>query len=226
MSKKSLSNIEWIFFDVGGVLVDELAITRRRQEEEARVLQAMGVAATITDIQKRWQEASGIIGSIDLNIFKLFLNDDKLAVQANDRLKECLGPQPTYIDLAIPRVDAVSVLAELSKRYALGLIANQSPEIRVKLEAAGLLKFFDNQTVSNEHGFHKPDPQIFKAVFKETGADPKKSLMVDDNIERGLIPGKMFGMTTVWYKTEDRDVPDGVVDFTIESFRDLLSIFE
>lgn len=226
MNTNTVSQIDWIFFDVGGVLVGDSMVTVWRQEQQAQILQEMGVSVTIADIQKRWAEASSMIGSIDLNMFKLFLGDEVLANQAQEKMKNSGVSRASYAEIVKVRLEAVPVLTELSKKYQLGIIANQSPAIKNKLEKDGLLKFFNHNTVSHEYGFEKPDPRIFEAVFQETGADPMKSVMIDDNIERGLMPAKKFGMTTVWYKTEDREVPDGAVDFTIGSFSELLDIFK
>ncbi len=224
MNKNLNVKFDWIFFDVGGVLVEESAIKEWRQEYDTRVLQEMGVQVTVDDIKKCWSEACSQIGSVDLNIFKAFLLDEQLAKQAHKKLKDFAQHETSYVDVVTVRSEAVSVLAELSKKYKLGIIANQSVAMKEKLKNAGVLEFFDVHTVSDEHGFEKPDPRIFEAVFKETGADPARSVMIDDNIERSLIPAKKFDMTTVWYKLEKRDAPAGAVDFTIESLPDLLKI--
>lgn len=218
--------INWIFFDVGGVLVDESAPTLWRQKTEAKVLQEIGRDISLEDIQKIWPQVSGMIGSLDLNVFKLFLKNENLTNQAFEKFKEIRSHRAPYVEMITVRQEALPALSELSKKYKLGLIANQAPAIRTKLETVGFSKFFDHNTVSHEYGYEKPDSRLFETVFKETGADPLHSVMIDDNIERGLVPAKNFGMVTIWYKYEARaDIPENTVDFTISSFEDLTKLF-
>ncbi len=74
------------------------------------------------------------------------------------------------------------------------LIANQHESIRKKLDEAGVLQYFTHTTVSNEYKLEKPDSRIFSSVLEEVGVDSKNTVMIDDNIERGLIPAKEIGM--------------------------------
>ncbi len=112
----------------------------------------------------------------------------------------------------------------LSRSYKLGIIANQHHSIINKLEKAGLLNYFTLADVSEDYHFEKPDPRLFTAVFSATGAIPTRSIMIDDNIERGLAPAKKFGMTTVWYKLREYSKPLSSVDYTITNLIELENI--
>jgi FMN phosphatase YigB (HAD superfamily) len=65
---------------------------------------------------------------------------------------------------------------------------------------------------------------LFHAIFEQTQANPVNSVMIDDNIERGLLPAHEFQMKTCWYKLSDEAMPSWV-DFEIRSLSDLLAIF-
>lgn len=117
------------------------------------------------------------------------------------------------------------VLETLAQEYKLGIIANQSTEARQKLIEADILSYFDFVGISHELKLSKPDPWIFEAAFEATGATPGKSVMIDDNIERGLAPAKKLGMKVVWYDLGTRKDPPDWIDFRIENLDDLLSIF-
>ena len=106
----------------------------------------------------------------------------------------------------------------------MGLLANQPVSVKEKLDKAGVLQYFKFQDVSENFNLRKPDPEFFKAIFKAAGADPKESAIIDDNIERGLIPAKKLGMTTVWFKLEDREAVNDI-DFAVSNLNALLDIF-
>lgn len=166
-----------------------------------------------------------MIGGLDDNIFTILLKDPEQIEQAKTEIVERKSKAIPYSDQQIIRPEAKDVIAQLSEKYKLGIIANQHSSIKLKLEEAGVLQYFHSTDVSHDHKLDKPDLKLFQAVLKQTGANPIHSVMIDDNIERGLIPAKKFGMTTVWYKLRDRAVPDGIVDYTIVNLTDLLNLW-
>lgn len=88
------------------------------------------------------------------------------------------------------------------------------------------MQYFEHTGVSGDFHLEKPNPDYFRNVFEITGADPKTSVLIDDNVERGLVPAKSFGMTTVWYKFGERNgIPENIVDYEVGNLRDLLKIF-
>jgi len=217
---KIITSVNWLFFDAGGVLLDE---TRHEEQRINLILKAVKnykPEITRDDILAARFQASAVLGGLTENIIKVFLTD-------NDQIKSALesirknwdNDQSSFV-----KPDAKEVVEKLAAEYNLGLLANQPIITKEKLEKAGVLQYFKFQGVSEEFNLRKPDPEFFKAIFKATGADPKKSAIIDDNIERGLTPAKKLGMITVWFKLEARNVPAGIIDYTVESLDDLLEI--
>ncbi len=179
---------------------------------------------TFQDVFNLHQKASSIIGNLAENMLSLIVPGDKFKDAKQDLLKREKG-LPNYFEVKNIRPEIKEVLPILSQKYKLGIIANQHAYIKTVLEQAGILQYFDHNEVSLDYGFKKPDPQLYQAVFNSTGADPKKSVMIDDNIERGLVQAKNFGMTTIWYKLpEYGDRKSEAVDYTITNLKDLLNI--
>jgi len=215
--------IEWIFFDIGGVLLDDAEAENRRIDLLHDISIKYSPSLTRDDVIAVIPEASGKIGSLNTNIIELLLKNEadknNALLDIKSRWKEIGYSEHRFI-----RPDAKIVLSELSKNYKLGMMANQPQDVKMKLEEAGLLQYFTHSNVSDDYGFHKPDPGLFKAVFKDTKANPKRSAMIDDNAERGLLPAKKFGMYTVWYRTGEESEKKSV-DAIINSLDDLLKIF-
>ncbi len=219
-----MKHIEWLFFDIGGVLSDESKFTEWRIQNDLEILQKYHPELTRTNIDAIWEEASSIVGGLDDNIFTILLKDSERIEQAKSEIAKRKSEATPYSEQQRIRSEVKEVVAKLSEKYKLGIIANQHSSIKLKLEEAGVLQYFKNTDVSHDHQLDKPDLALFQAVFKQAGANPLHSVMIDDNIERGLAPAKKFGMTTVWYRLRERNVPDGIVDHIIKDLDELLNI--
>lgn len=218
---------DWIFFDVGGPLVIDSAAYEKRIDINLAVLQRYLPALTREQVLEAWHQASGQVGSIDRNLAYLLIEDQEHAKEAWNNVRRQKAARGNYLQLVAVRPEAAGICEQLAKRYKLGLIANQGVGIKEKLTAAGVLQHFTHQKVSEDYGVEKPDPELYKRILSDTGADPKRSVMIDDNIERSLMPAKALGMTTVWYELETRNsVPSGVFDYRITDLRDLLFLFQ
>ena len=221
-----METIEWIFFDVGDVLIDESGYTRWKQNTVLQSVRIYQDTLLQEDVERVWTLASAEPGSLMQNAARLLLpkqDDAAMAVQLikdkGAEMNEARKQQTIY-------PEALDALRLLAKTYRLGILANQPVETRKMLAEAGLLALFTSTNLSGDYPFQKPDPRYFLQTLKDAGADASRSVLVDDNIERGLIPAKHIGMSTVWYKHKERAIPDHVVDVVIESLRDLPAALE
>ena len=218
-------SINWIFFDVGGVLLDEAPLQEWKEENIVDLALTRGHLLTREDVRRAWTEASGRTGSLAENAIDILVphQKDAKAIKHELRMRH-QGMEKAAAEQAI-RPDAHATVEALSKRFSLGLLANQPFATKIRLRDAGLLTFFSSTTVSADTEYQKPDPLFFQEILKRTDARGERSVIVDDNIERGLAPAKQLGMTTVWMKTAERtDIPEGIVDFTITRLSELLEL--
>lgn len=219
-------SLNWIFFDVGGVLIDETEYTNWKKSTVLELIQAYQPELQRADVERAWIPASIQTGSLMQNVARLLLPNQKEA----ETVVALLQDKHDEMEVARKRQrifpEARDVLAQLSQKYQLGLLANQPVETRLLLNDAGLLELFRHTNVSGDYPYQKPDPRYFLHTLKDTGARAEESVMIDDNPERGLMPAKRLGMTTVWRKTSERtEIPQGTVDYTIMNLRELLDIF-
>ena len=220
---KLARTINWLFFDAGGVLLDETQHEQQRINLILEVVKEYKSEINREAVSKIRPEASTMLGGLTTNMIRLLVPDQIQQESAIKKVKT-LGKRADQCDYAFVRPEAKGVVENLSEKYNLGLLANQPISTKEKLKQAGVLQYFKFQDVSEDFKLKKPDPEFFKAIFKATGADPRKSAIIDDNIERGLIPAKKLGLTTVWFKLEDRTIPKSI-DFTITKLNELLEIF-
>lgn len=225
-SKIIRPDIKWLFFDVGGVLIDTSLYGKWRLKRIFSIIKKYNPKISKKYFTSILPKVSRTIGNLDKNIFYLFLDKNIAEKVQKDFDQEKEKELKYYWQISKPRSEAKKILEVLSKNYKLGLIANQPVIIRDKLKRAGLLKYFSSAKVSDDFKFYKPDLRLFRKILKDAQANPKKSVMIDDNIERGLVPAKKLGMTTVWLKTSRRkNTPKNMVNFEINSLADLLKIF-
>jgi putative hydrolase of the HAD superfamily len=92
---------------------------------------------------------------------------------------------------------AEQVLQSLSQKCDLGIIANQSEDIRGLLQSSGLEKYFKVRTISGVARLKKPDPKIFQLALEEAGRKPADCVMVGDRLDTDICPANRLGMATV-----------------------------
>ena len=92
---------------------------------------------------------------------------------------------------------AESVLKQLSRKYDLGVIANQSEDVLALLKSSGLGEYFKVKAISATVGLKKPSPEIFALALKEAGHEAKECIMVGDRLDTDICPANKLGMKTI-----------------------------
>lgn len=146
---------------------------------------------------------------------QLRLDVDRLVF---DRLLEAY----CTVSLAIPPEpvpEAREVLAGLSRTYDLTLICNTGATpgwvLRPLLDQACLLPYLKSPLFSNEVGFAKPHPRIYRRALEGLGGlQPAEVVHVGDDPLYDIIGPREFGMKTVWIDhgtAQDQPPADAVV---------------
>ena len=119
--------ITTLFFDMGYTLVDESAVWQKRCEEQAE-----------TEDAKRLGLSAGAIWREIENASRARLPQYRTVVEKFRFHKVA----PYRHELESLYADAPNVLYTLSKKYTLGIIANQTDGLRERLENFGILPYF------------------------------------------------------------------------------------
>lgn len=219
-----MNQIQWIFFDVGGVLLDDTVVEAERQQRALELAQRFNSNLTEADMYQAWLEASKLPGSVRENALHILMGNNENFTSVQDEYK-ALFPPGYYLAKSHIRPECHGILSQLQKHYRLGIIANQSTKTADLLTEAGIMQYFQHQKVSAHHGLEKPDPAYFAEVFQDAGANPHHSAFVDDNWYRGLLPGQQLGMTTILFKRHIMPYPHTAnPDYIIETLPKLLDI--
>ena len=98
----------------------------------------------------------------------------------------------------------INVLNELSDRYNLHIITNGFKNIQYKkLESSGIVKFFKNVFTSEDFGYKKPHPLIFKKALEITDTSPNSAIMIGDNLEVDILGSMQQGMQAIHFNSNN-----------------------
>ena len=206
--EKSMKAIEWIFFDIGSTLADESKVYERRFKKIAELADVSEEYVLKKVVEYCENNQKG-----DLAVIKL------LGVE-----------KPVWEhQYEILYKDTETCLKDLSKKYKIGIIANQEFGTEKRLIEFGIRKYIDVIVASAEEGVAKPDKRIFEIALKKAGCKAEKAVMIGDRIDNDIVPAKEMGMKTIWIKqgmgkywkiSNEHEK----ADFVIDSLSELLDI--
>ena len=195
MNNFSLKNIKNIVFDLGGVIItldrDE-AVNRFKDaglENAAELISAYHQKGIFLDLEEGRLSQEGFFEAVRKEAGKYI--PDAIIVNAwMGFLKET----PKY---------KLDLLEELRRKgYKLYLLSNTNPIIMswahtpaFSPQGKRIDEFFDKLYLSYQIGYTKPDPEIFRFMFNDSGMIPSESLFIDDGIAN-IEAGKKMGMKT------------------------------
>lgn len=199
---------KWLFFDIGSTLVDETDCVKKRCEV---IIESNNIDRQ--EFYDRVEECA---------------KTDSFAVRAAAIYYGAEIPR-WYGELEKLYPDTKMILEILSKKYKLGVIANQSLGTKERLDNWNIGKYFDVVVASAEAGCAKPDLKIFNLALEQAGCKPNDAVMIGDRLDNDIVPAKQIGMKTVWVRQgfakyqiicNESEQPD----FIIDSISDILDI--
>lgn len=212
-----LSKVKWIFFDMGHTLLDEDGVHISRLEALTEDLHAIGKECPSVDEMLSEMTEFGALG----------VRSPFYEVAKKYGSKKRYDYNPAF---EIPFPDTEDSLRRLSQKYKLGIIANQRGGSAHRLQAHGLMKYFDIVYSSDEMGRSKPAPDLFLSALDAVGCKPHEACMVGDRIDNDIRPAKALGMKTVrvrqgFYRKCEPKLENDFPDADILSIGELPSVF-
>jgi FMN phosphatase YigB (HAD superfamily) len=122
------------------------------------------------------------------------------------------------------------LLARLTRSWRIGLCSNftHTPTALRVIAEAGLDAHLDAVVVSEQVGFRKPRPEIFRATLEALGVDAEETLHVGDDLLADVGGAAPLGIRTAWLTRRVRD-PEAKLrayegpppDWTVADLQDL-----
>lgn len=193
-----MRHVEWVFLDVGNILLDEDPLTyfvfRAHVDAIRSRRPELGFGRLLAE-----REACALAGSAwpVHDVARRYLDPESHSALWNRLDREV---RRRFADLS-PPVDGARELVEgLASRYRLGLIANQGPECVEQLGRLGFLNQIELRIFSEEVNLFKPDERLFQLAVEQTEAEPGQCLMVGDRLDNDIAPAQRVGMATAWIR--------------------------
>ena len=217
----------WLFLDVGSTLLNEDLYLRQRDESLYRLIRDEGI---IVAPQSYWSVVAsikqGLPNSVARAILAHFVPKRSVQEMLYQRYKELLRPSAKRLRHLYP--DVLEVLAALSNRIQLGIIADQEVWVAKALEDHWqIASYFEVIVLSGIVGLKKPDLQLFELGLSQAGAKAEEAIMVGDRPDKDIAPANQLGMTTVRIRRglDFNDSPprtqDEIADFEITALAKL-----
>jgi putative hydrolase of the HAD superfamily len=144
----------------------------------------------------------------------------------DEALSRAIGDD--YIALAPSRTalfpHTIEALEYLSAKYPLYILTNGFEESQhVKLQNAGLTKYFKEVITSERAGYKKPDTRMFQYALELANAGANESIMIGDALEIDIEGARNAGMDQVFFNPA-RHSHNEKVTYEISSLHELMSI--
>ena len=204
-----LSEVKWVFFDLGSTLIDETAADERRIKD-----MTSGTPVTAEAFRKKRLEMIREGRNGDLSAIEFF----------------GLTKTPWHSEDEVPYPDAAPTLEALHRRgFKLGVIANQNLGTEQRLINWDMRQFFAFVAASAELGLAKPDPAIFEWALAQADCSPQSAVMVGDRMDNDIAPANRIGIHTVRLMRglgayhEPQSV-DEIPEYTISALSELIDL--
>jgi HAD superfamily hydrolase (TIGR01509 family) len=204
--------VEAVFLDAGGVLLNP------DWERASEMLRRHGVWATSArlaaaePVAKRAMDHPGYLHRTDditrsagylgrvLEVSGLPFAPDALAAAARDfeaehRRSNLWSAMPAEVPAALERL--------WKRGYRLAVVSNAESNLRDRLKAAGIDRFFERRLISAEVGSEKPDAGIFREGLRQLNVAPWRVIHVGDFYEIDVRGARGVGITPVLMDVAD-----------------------
>ncbi|UCC18760.1 MAG: HAD family hydrolase [Promethearchaeota archaeon] len=158
-----------------------------------------------------------------------FLNLESTNLDRNllkNKFEEVMLKEPPLLKIGLKKT-----LEELSSDYKIGLISNTGitpgriiDKVFKKYEIS---KFFQVKIYSDEIGYYKPHPILFKTALRKLKCFPQNSIHIGDKLETDIQGAKDCNMLTIWINDSDSPKSKSIQpDYEIQQIYDAVEIIK
>jgi HAD superfamily hydrolase (TIGR01662 family) len=189
--------IQWVFFDVGNVLMNDDPVMAFLYVELHRAMSDHGHSISFADLLVEREQVIRSQGPGHWYVLgERYLGLDGLHALMHHCAGRIRADYMAYHNL-LPGME--QAIRELAEDFSLGILANQLREVREALEAVGLRQYFRILAISELIDLKKPDPAMFRWALEQAGCAADEAIMVGDRIDNDIAPARALGLHTIWF---------------------------
>jgi HAD superfamily hydrolase (TIGR01662 family) len=193
-------NRHFIFFDIGQTLVDEWNFIEYVDCIFLDTLNGFGSRIDIRNYRairdnviRNRKIGNGDIQEVIIEVCKLISQPGYDRIIAKKLEPEIIKARRLFRLFD----DTIHTISILSRKYDLGIIANQSEDILDLLKHSNMNRFFKVNVISSEVKMKKPDLKIFLLALDRAACKPADCVMVGDRLDTDIYPANKLGMKTI-----------------------------
>ncbi|MDH5474063.1 MAG: YjjG family noncanonical pyrimidine nucleotidase [Cyclobacteriaceae bacterium] len=120
--------------------------------------------------------------------------------------------------------DTIEVLTYLKDKYELHILTNGFDDVQeIKLNNAGIKKYFDKVITSESIGHKKPSKEFFEYAFSATNSENREAIMIGDNLKTDIAGANNVGMDSVYFNPSGYAKPHKA-KFEIKKLSELMDV--
>jgi len=137
-----------------------------------------------------------------------------------------------FIDSLRLRAGAVKLFEQTVTHGKVGLLSNftYAPVVYLSLNQLGVSKYFNAVVVSEENGWRKPSPQIFRHILERLQVKANETVFIGDSPLEDIKGAKEAGLRTIFvrsqfYSLKDLATCNITAEFTTKNLQEVSKIF-
>ena len=174
-----------------------------------------------------YQSQRGIITMQEMYIYRFQKGFRDVGIELSD--SEALDFHAVYKQFLYSmklNPNVISMLDFAKSKFNLGIITNgPSEHQRNKIHSLGLEKWINPEliVISGEHGFDKPEKELFKIAEQKSCKKPENLIIIGDSYKNDIIPASELGWHTIWLNLYDEKLsPPEYTGKNISEIQDML----
>jgi epoxide hydrolase-like predicted phosphatase len=180
-----------VIFDFGGVLMKTVDYSPRHQWDDRLSLPHGSVEKAVHNAES-WAQAQ--IGKIPIKIYW-----ENVAQRLNLSIQQVNQLARNFYSGDQLDVDLIEYIQQLRESgFAVGLLSNDSVELRPRLKNLNIEKLFDPLIISAEIGVMKPDARAYQTVLEKLDCSADMTIFIDDRQEN-VDGAAALGIYPVFY---------------------------
>lgn len=181
-----------VVFDMDGVLIDTEKIYRRSWKINGR---SIGIPED--EMEHLCDRVAGGNKASNARVFREIMGEDFDYLAFRQKTMDLFEAYVAEngIDIKPHVKETLIYLKEHGVKIALATSTEKSKAV-ARLEAVGILQYFDERVCGDEIEYGKPHPDIYLKACRKLGALPKETVAVEDSVN-GVISAHTAGLYTV-----------------------------